>query len=158
MGEFFSATIDNLLDDLLLGQVSYWQKWGVAGRVGGSVNNYYVVDPTAGPSFSFAPGVAQMALLFPYVRQGARRVAATGGVMKVVAFENTNGKRMVFAKRTPANPTASVTITGLAPGVYGVKRTPAGSSGIITDPDVTVGANGWAVLPIAPGYTAVYAK
>ena len=161
MSEWYPATIDTVIDDVLSGGVSHWQKWGMAGRLGGSVNNYYIVDPTASPpAFTFAPNAAHMSLVFPFVRFGAERIGATSSIgMKVMAFEHPNGKRIVHAKRTTGQPAANVTITGLVPGAtYGVRRIAAASTTLVDDPDRTANANGWIVLSLAPGYTTVYQR
>ena len=121
MTERFQAVIDNLLEDLVVGRVSTWQKWSIGGRSdvpGGSGNGYYNVNCSVpgSPTFALSTNVPHMALIFPYVRMHAKQIFSSHPVMRTVAFQNTNGKLVVHARRLAANPAASVTITGLTPG------------------------------------------
>lgn len=162
MTEWFNATIDTIIDDLTLGNVTVWQKWGYVGKAGVGSNpqsTYYIYDPATG-QINFATNTPHMALVFPYVKLGAQRIGCASSLgMKIVAFENANGKRTVTCKRTTAQATASVTITGLAPSaVHGVRKINSGTVTLVDGADVTADANGWAVLTLAPGYTTVYAR
>jgi O-glycosyl hydrolase len=160
MSELFTASVDTVLDDLLVGQVSSWQKWSVAGKKGGSLNGYYVADLSnpAAPVFSFAPKAAHMALVFPYVRLGAVRVDAQSATMRTAAFVNANGSSVVVAKRSGGTGSEPVTISGLKPGTYGVRSIAAGSTQAFNQPDVTAAANGTLTVTLAEGYTTVYGK
>ena len=161
MSEYFNATIDTLFDDLLLGQVSSWQKWAIANR-GGGLNPqaaYYSADLSnpANPILTFAPNTAPLALVFRYVRMGAVRVDAQSATMRTMAFVNTSGTQVVVVKRA-AGSSAPVTITGLRPGTYGVRTMAAGTTQAANLPDVVVAANGSVTVTLSDGYTTVYGK
>jgi hypothetical protein len=160
MSELFTANVDTVLDDLLVGQVSSWQKWSVAGKMGGSLNGYYVADLSnpASPVYNFAPNVAPMALVFRYVRLGAVRIDARSATIRAVAFVNPDGSNVVVAKRTVGAGTAPVTINGLRPGVYGVRAVAAGSTQAVNQPDVTVAPDGALTVTLPEGLTTVYGK
>lgn len=156
MSEWTGGSIDQVIQDLVEGQVTAWQKWGVAGIGIGDVV-YIKADKTVNPPIlTYSPHGIYCALLFPYVREGAVRINSINATMKTIAFENTNGKQVVLV-RAPAS--TSVTITGLRPGIYGVKHVLiSGATTIDTKPDVMVGTNGQAVLNLATGYTTIYAR
>jgi O-glycosyl hydrolase len=160
MSELFTANVDTVLDDLLVGQVSSWQKWSVAGKKGGSLNGYYVADLSnpAAPVFSFAPNVAPMALVFRYARLGAVRVDAQSATMRTVAFVNPDGSNVVVVKRPVEAGSGPVTISGVKQGTYGVRSIAAGSTQASNQPDVTAAANGTLTVNLAAGYTAIYGK
>ena len=73
--EFLSATSNDLIDDLTLGNASYWEKYGING--GPADANAYVNVALSGSSFSFSSSYFRFRQFFHYVRPGAVRVAAT---------------------------------------------------------------------------------
>ena len=160
MSEYFPADIDVLFDDLTIGNVSSWQKWSVAGRQGGSLAGYYVADfsnPSA-PVYTFAPNVANLALVFRYVRSGAVRIEAQSATMRTMAFVNSDGKQVLFAKRRAGSGSGAVTVTGMQPGTYGVRAIADGSTKAVDRPDIVVAADGSATVPLNPGCTTIYGK
>lgn len=159
MTEWFNATIDTVLDDLTIGGVSLWQKWGLAGKIGVGSNPqawYYIYDAGV-PSVNIATNSHHMALLFPFVRNGADRIDAVSAEMsKIVAFENANGSQVVFMKRTTAG--GVVNFSGLQPGSYGVRHIPNASTTAQNNADITVGGGGTAAITIPTGYTVIYKR
>ena len=155
MLEFTHATVDDLFDDLVGGNVSSWQKYGIAGpaRGGGPQppGNMMIVADAGGqrPRIGILPASAPLAQLFRSVRPGAVRIGATAGRQDVgaVAFRNPGGGIAVSVKadpglvrraqeaiwrhlglRTPALSSGGshrVRIAGLPPGRYAVERSNA---------------------------------
>ncbi len=163
MAEWINATVDTLFDDLLIANVSSWQKWAVAGLKGAGSNQqsvYYAVDLSnpAKPVIAYAPTSAPLELFFRYVRMGAVRVEAQSPTMRTAAFVNSDETQVVVVKRAVGNGSALVALSGLRPGIYGTRTIAAGTSVATDMPDLVVGANGTAVVTLAEGYTTVYGK
>jgi hypothetical protein len=163
MSEYFNATMDTLFDDLLLTQVSSWQKWAIANRVGG-VNSpqavYYRIDLSSPgvPVVTYAPNTPPLSLVFRHVRLGAVRVDAQSPTMRTLAFVNTDGTQVLVARRAPGSGSASVAMTGLKPGTYGMRTATANSSQTTDLADVMVAAAGTVTVNLPEGYTTLYGK
>ncbi len=162
MSEFINATVDQLIEDLTVANVSSWQKWAIAYRKGGNPQAfYYLADPSNpnGPSIRMAPNTALMAQYFRHVRLGAVRVAARSSVptRQPVAFVNADGNYVVVLKTGIRTGSTPMTITGLRPGTYGVRATNYGEQ--VSDlPDVVTAADGSVALSIPEGVTTIYGK
>jgi hypothetical protein len=162
MSEYYNATMDTLFDDLLLGQVSSWQKWAIAGLVGGpNPQGRYISADISNPSnpvITLAPNTAALSLVFRHVRMGAVRVDAQSSTMRTVAFVNTDGSQVLVARRAPGSGSASVTIAGLKPGTYGMRTATVAASQATDLADVVVPAAGSVTVSLPEGYTTLYAK
>jgi hypothetical protein len=159
MTEWFDATIDTVIDDLVIGGVSIWQKWGIAGKVGVGSNpqsSYYIYDEGT-DTVSIATNSHHMALFFPFVRAGAERIDVTSAEMaRLVAFENANGSQVVLMQRTTAS--GVVNFSGLAPGSYGVRHIPNASTTVQDNADVTVNGSGNVSFTVPTGHTVLYKR
>ena len=128
MSEYINATVDTLLDDLTLANVSSWQKWALATRNSSNPQAYYytaTLPGSGGATLAYAPSTAALAQFFRYVRLGAVRVDAQSTTMKTVAFVNANGNYVLVVRRTPGSGSGSVAVGGLKAGSYGVRTTNA---------------------------------
>lgn len=163
MSEYFNATVNELIDDLTIAHVSSWQKWAIADRTGRSNPQafHFNVDLSnpAAPVFAWAPNSALLAQFFRHVRMGAVRIAARSqdtGVVPV-AFVNPDGSEVLVVKVAQGSGSRTVGITGLTPGIYGVRTT--GYSGIARDlADSAVGADGNPGVTLTEGVTTLYGK
>ncbi len=162
MSEFFNATVDQLIEDLTVSNVSSWQKWAIADRTGRTNPQafYYLANLSnpASPVFTMAPNTAFMAQYFRYVRLGAVRIAAQSSVATrlPVAFINTNGSYVVVVKTNAGTGAQAVTVSGLPNGTYGVRTVNFGQQASDL-PDV-VAANGILTLTLPEGFTTIYGK
>jgi len=125
MLERIGAGIDVLLEDLIVGNVSVWQQWAVAGRIkDGDRNSYYVLIDTekSEPPYASMNDLSyQLSQVFLFVRRGAVRVDARSDNpdKTCVAFINRDGGRVVIVRARKAG--APVTVNGLPEGQYGVR-------------------------------------
>ena len=159
MLEKVGAGIDVLLEDLLVGQVSSWQQWAVAGKSqdGDKGAFYALVDGGgASPAISVAKDASQLAQVFRFVRRGARRIKTQNAIptQTSVAFINPDGTWVVVARARAAD--ASFTLRGLPAGQYGLRFI---SDALVREEPapMTVPPNGllsWSIP--APGVLTVY--
>ncbi len=106
MLEYTHSDIDDLIADLTHGNVSSWQKYGIAmlddGNGGIAPGNMLrVTDPTPGKArIALLPGSIPLANLFRAVDPGAVRIGATTDKpwLKSVAFTNPDGRMVVSLK------------------------------------------------------------
>ena len=162
MSEWFDATMDSLLTDLTVANISYFQKWSIAGRVGSGSNpqsGYYLYNGTSvGWAGNGSVNTAPLSILFPYVRLGAVRVKLTvpSTLLRGVAFVNTNGKECVLLQRTSGS--SAVAVAGLTPNaVYRVMKCAGPATGVVTPGgSVTADANGVATVTCDVGYTTLF--
>jgi hypothetical protein len=156
MLEFFTASVDDLVEDLTVANVSAWEKYAVAAPNATSDYAYLyanVSDP-ANPVVTLGSKAAQMMPYFRFARLGAVRVGATsdsGGVTPV-AFVNTNDTQVLVVKGDGA----PLTIRGMRDAVYGV-RSVANDGRVSNVADVTA-FGGVLDVTVTAGVTAIYDK
>ena len=164
MLEHIGSGIDDLWQDLTVGNVSSWQQFTLAycgntddPSVGGSYLQVNQSSP-ASPHINVTTQARWFHQIFLFVRAGAVRVgvSSSNSALQAMAFRNANGKYVTIV-RAP-NGSATFTIRGLPAGTYGVKYTTS-SQYNIDGADVTVGAGGNLTTSIpADGIITVYAR
>ena len=164
MSEWINATADTLIEDLTVGNVSSFQKWAIAQKtgVGSSPQSFYVLanlSNPGSPQIGFAPNSAFMSQYFRYVRMGAVRVSAqsSASTRVPVAFVNADGRYVVVVKTKAGTGSQVVTLTGLAPGNYGV-RTMSYNEQAVDQADVVAAADGSLTITIPDGFTAIHGR
>lgn len=163
MTEWFPASLDTLFDDLVVGNVSTWQRWAVAGSAGSLRSNphstYYFWD---GAALQFASNatvsVAPLLQVLPFMHVGGQRIGVTvpATLSKAVAFENADGKQFVAVKRDSGS--SVMTFSGLRPGAYGVRTCASITATPVEQANVLVLGNGTVSVTVSSGFTTVYAK
>ena len=156
MLEFFTASVDDLVQDLTVANVSAWEKYAIAAPNPNSDYAYLYanVSNPANPVVSFGAKAAQMMPYFRFARLGAVRVGATsssGGVTPV-AFVNTNATQVLVLK----GDAAELTVRGMKDAVYGV-RSVANDGRVTNGADITASA-GVINVTVPAGVTAIYDK
>lgn len=160
MLEKLDAGIDVLLEDLLVGHVSSWQQWAVAGKSEwGRQSAFYIFVDNSDPEnvkISKSRLSQHLSQVFRFVRRGAVRIAATSDneTTTSVAFINPDGGRVVVLR---AYDTAgSVAIAGLPAGRYAARF--IDDDLIIEDrPPRPIGAGETLTLELSrPGVLTVY--
>jgi hypothetical protein len=156
MLEFFTASVDDLLQDLTVANVSAWEKYAIASPKQNSDYAYLYADVSnpSNPVVSLGAKAAQMMPYFRFVRLGAVRVGATsnsGGIVPV-AFVNPNGTNVVVVKGDGA----ALTVKGIRDAVYGVRSVAA--DGKVTNATDVAAANGVLKVTVPAGVTAIYDK
>jgi hypothetical protein len=123
MLEKIGAGIDELFEDLTVGNVSGWQQWAVADKFGQPDRGiYYAIvddrDPAA-PRVLPTQTSRLLSQVFRYVRRGAIRIEATSDNRDkaIVAFQNPAGGQVVVVRAKTAG--GPLTVVGLAAGRYG---------------------------------------
>jgi hypothetical protein len=124
MLEKVGAGIDVLFEDLVVGNVSGWQQWAAADRLGTDNGGYYALVDDRDPAHPRVLPAATSPLLsqvFRYVRRGAVRVAATSdrADKAVVAFVNPGDRQTVVVRAKRAG--GALTVRGLGAGRYGLR-------------------------------------
>jgi hypothetical protein len=160
MLEKVGAGIDVLLEDLVVGNVSGWQQWAAADRIGTDNGGYYALvddrDP-ARPRVLPSRTSLLLSQVFRHVRRGAVRLGATSdrSDKTPVAFVNPGGDQAVIVRAKRAG--GALTVRGLAPGRYGLRF--VGNDRTVTElPAVDVrGGELSTTIPDA-GALAVYSK
>ena len=118
----YPARINDLVDDLVLGGVSYWTRYHIADRGAGaassSVGSYFATDFDA-TSFLRNAEYWRFRQFMRYVRPGAVRIDATSTSSSVrpFAFDRSGTRVVVLINDSSSN--VSVTVQGLTPGSYG---------------------------------------
>ncbi len=126
MLEKVDAGIDQLMEDLIVGNVSGWQQWAMAGRSDTPDQGAYYARVNVGQSGSAAIGPARraggLAQVFRNVRRGAVRIGASSTATNRIAtaFINPDGKWVAVIRATGSGAT---TINGLPAGRYIVSFT-----------------------------------
>lgn len=115
--EYMGLTIHHLYDDLVLGGVSYWEIYGLAGPQPQSIKSH-----ASSASFRGGAHYWDFRQVMHYVRPGAVRVEATSDdpALRVLAFVRNGKTTVVFLNNTPPHQARTVTVNSLPPGVYGV--------------------------------------
>jgi hypothetical protein len=156
MLEFYTAGVDDLVQDLTVANVSAWEKYAIAAPKPDSDYAYLyanVSNPT-NPVVTFGSKAAQMMPYFRFARMGAVRVGATSnsGGITPVAFVNTNGTNVLVVKGDGA----ALTVKGIRNAVYGVRNV-AGDGKVTNAADVTA-TGGTLTVTVPSGVTAIYDK
>ena len=156
MLEFFTASVDDLVQDLTVANVSAWEKYAIAAPNSNSDYAYLYADVSnpANPVVTFGAKAAQMMPYFRFARLGAVRVAATsnsGGVTPV-GFVNTNGTHVLVVKGNGA----ALAVRGMRDGVYGV-RSVANDGRVTNAADITA-SGGVLNVTVPAGVSAIYDK
>lgn len=161
MLEKVNAGIDQLMEDLTVGNVSGWQQWALAGTTNSAdAGAYYLRADTTKPAstaISQARLTPELSQVFNYVRQGAVRIGATSADSnkKVVAFINKNGGNVVIIK---SNTGDSFALSGLPAGTYGLTyTTDAQKAASLPDISISSGQLLNASIP-ATGVLTIHAK
>jgi hypothetical protein len=154
MLEHIGSGVEDLYEDLVVGQASAWQQYALAFGAGDGGGQYYqIIDgrPVMASRTRF------LRQYFHYVRLGARRVGATSSTsdVRVVAFQNPGGRLAVVMHVGTAG---AIEIRGLAAGTYGASVTTSTATGKELG-DHKVGADGiFRVTTPASGVLTVYRK
>ncbi len=163
MLEHINSGVDDLIEDLTVGNVSAWEKFAIADCH--SANDlsfqatYYQIntsDPAA-PIINITNDSRLLRQIFAYARMGAVRVGTASGstAIKPVAFRNTNGRHMVAMRTTGPQ---TITVRGLPAGTYGINYSTL-SSVNVSAADVTIGSGGTVTATIpAGGVITVFGK
>ncbi len=156
MLEFFTASVDDLVQDLTVGSVSAWEKYAIAAPNPSSDYAYLYADvrDPANPVVTFGAKAAQMMPYFRFARLGAVRVKATSdsGAVTPVAFVNANGTHVVVVKGDGA----ALTVRGMKDAVYGVRS--VANDGKVTN-GADISASGSVLNVTVPrGVSAIYDK
>ena len=117
MLEHIGADVEELYDDLTVGQVSAWQQFTLAFPTTDNGGQYYVISGGVPVIGSRTVGLRQY---FHYVRAGAIRVGAASDhadLVRPVAFENVGNAPLVVLHMARAG---TVALRGMRPGQYGV--------------------------------------
>ena len=156
MLEFFTASVDDLVQDLTVANVSAWEKYAIAAPNPNSDYAYLHADVSnpANPLVRFGAKAAQMMPYFRFARMGAVRVGATSSSNGVtpVAFVNTNGTHVLVVK----GDAGELTVSGVKDAVYGV-RSVANDGRVTNAADITA-SGGVLSVTVPAGVTAVYDK
>ena len=157
MLEHIGSGVDDLLDDLTIGNVSAWSQYALAYEAekdrGGL---YYVVDERdpRHPVVREGSRTPFLRQVFRAARLGAVRVGASSdeGMARPVAFRNPDGRIGIAIRTTRA---AQVTIGGLPAGTYAITyATAERPRGALPDA-VTTGSAIVATIPAAGVLTAL---
>ena len=156
MLEFFTASVDDLLEDLTVANVSAWEKYAIAAPKPDSDYAYLYanVSNPSNPVVSLGAKAVHMMPYFRFARMGAVRVGATSnsGGVRPVAFINTNGTNVVVVKGDGA----ALTVRGIRDAVYGVRN--VAPDGKITNAADVTATGGVLNVTVPSGVTALYDK
>jgi len=128
MLEHVGGDTAELHTDLTVANASAWQQYGIATELSLKDKDrgayYYVRDLATRdtPKLKMAERTRGLAQYFRYIRAGAVRIGATSssGDVLPVAFRNPGGSAVVVAQ---AKSPATIRVTGLPAGVYGLRYT-----------------------------------
>ena len=129
--EKIGATYHDLHEDLKLARVSSWEQYTISHPINDNGAQYYWIDTSDSVKPVVRTGIRTYYLqqYFKYVRRGARRIGAISSHLDCdpIAFINPNGKYVVIVRSfTPA----TLTITGIPPGIYGIRYTVHKQAGV----------------------------
>jgi O-glycosyl hydrolase len=154
----FPATINDLINDLTSGGVSYWTRYhlsgGGRGPTAGGFGSTFVAD-WDGTSFWRNTEYWKFRQFMRYVRPGAVRIEANSTVPSIRSFAfSHSGRTTVVLVNTGGE--ASFTVQGLPAGIYGVSQAVGGQvyseRGIqsVSGSGVTVTVPGGSILTVYP--------
>jgi len=158
------VSIETLLEDLTVGNVSAWQQFSMA-YCDNSTNRdrtgiYYQINQSnpLSPVVTMTNNARDYRQVFDYVRAGAVRIAAVSGnasVLATVAFRNADGRYVAVVRAQAA---AAFAVRGLPAGTYGVNygvQVPYN----VDLPDVVIATGGSATVSIpAKGVITLYQR
>jgi hypothetical protein len=159
MLEHIGADVNELYEDLTIGNNVAWQQFTLAFPTSDNGAQYYVVDNSnpSNPQVNIGSRTKLLRQYFKFIRAGAQRIDASSanGSFDPVAFINPDGKYVVVVK---ASGGGSFSVAGLPSGRYGIKYT-TGSQYDVDLADVTLGSGGVlnASIP-ASGVMTMYGK
>ena len=135
MLEHVGADSDELIDDLIYGNISSWQQYGIATNLLNNPGGYYLkvdMDNPDSPRAYLDSRAAELSVIFNHVRIGARRVSAIADDTSLtpVAFVNEDGSSVLSVRSGNAQ---SVEISGLPEGTYEIVH--ATTDGQLTQKD-----------------------
>jgi hypothetical protein len=164
MLEHGGSGYEHLHEDLIFGNVSAWQQFGLAFCGNANQDNggtYFVVTGAKPGENSPVVRTGRMTKFlrqyYRYVQLRAVRVGATtaNGTFEPVAFRNINGKHVVVVKAAAGG---SFTVGGLPAGTYGIDYTTTADY-MRPLPDVTItGSQAITTSIPASGVLTVFAK
>jgi hypothetical protein len=158
MLEHIGSGVDDLLEDLTVGNVSAWQQYALAYPSDRDRGGLYF--PLRGDTTDLVVTEGRRTRLlrpvFRHVRPGAVRLGARaeGRALRGAAFRDTGGGVVAVARTGRA---ARVTVAGLPAGRYGITWATEDAQGALAD--TTIAAGGTVVVPLgAPGVVVVFAR
>jgi hypothetical protein len=154
MLEHIGSGVDDLYEDLVVGQASAWQQFTLGVGVGDGGGQYYQILDGRPVMASRTRFLRQY---FRYVRMGAQRLGAQSSTsdVRVVAFKNPARGLVVVLHTDHGRP---VELRGLRPGNYGVSVTTSSQTSAELG-DHAVGAAGTLTFTaLAAGVATAYAK
>jgi hypothetical protein len=120
MNEWYDATVGTLIEDLIYGQVSSWEKYVLASTVASPVWHYFSIDVTDPdvPVLSYPAQTRYIRQLSHYIDTGSVRVSASinNDSIKIVSFLSSADKLMIFIYVTAA--VAEIVINGVRNATY----------------------------------------
>jgi hypothetical protein len=139
MLEHLGSGIDDLLEDLVIGNNSAWQQYTIAFPAGDDGSHYFSVDRSTG-AVMIDRRTKDLGQVFRYVRAGATRISSSTAdqALVTVAFVNPDGTYVVVIR---ADRERKISVRGLPSGTYGVTYTTPNVHGA-TSPDVTIASGG----------------
>ncbi|MGH7524901.1 MAG: hypothetical protein ACREK8_11380, partial [Gemmatimonadales bacterium] len=153
MLEHIGSGVEDLYDDLTIGQVSAWQQFTLAFPGADNGAQYYSIVGGVPVIGSRTLGLRQY---FRYVRAGAVRVGAASdnaAVVRPVAFTNVGNAPVVVLHMARA---AAIALHGLRPGNYGVTTSDPAHAALA---DLTAGAGGSLTVNVpSAAIVTVYSK
>ena len=135
MLEHVGADSDELIDDLIYGNISSWQQYGIATDLLDNPGGYYLkvdMDDPDSPNVYLDSRAVGLSVIFNHVRIGASRVSAIADDTSLtpVAFVNENGSSVLSVRSSSAQ---SVEVSGLPNGTYEIVH--ATTDGQLTQED-----------------------
>ena len=135
MLEHVGADSDELIDDLIYGNISSWQQYGIATNLLDNPGGYYLkvdMENPDSPNVYLDSRAVGLSVIFNHVRIGASRVSAMADDTSLtpVAFVNENGSHVLSVRSSSAQ---SVEVSGLPNGAYGIVH--ATTDGQLTQED-----------------------
>ena len=117
--EFMGLTIDHLYDDLVIGGVSYWEVYGLAGP-----DYEAALSHVSSTTFRGERWYWRFRQVSHYVRPGAVRIGcvSTDPGLRALAFERDGRPTVVLINTTAPHAQRTVSLEGLPAGRYGVSQ------------------------------------
>ncbi len=114
--EFMGLTIDHLYDDMVIGGVSFWEVYGLAGP-----DYKAALSHVSSTAFRGGKWYWRFRQVSHYVRPGSVRIQATAtdAALRCLAFERGGRVTVVLINTGPPQARRVVTVTGLPAGTYG---------------------------------------
>lgn len=156
MLEHVGADINELFEDLVFGNASAWQQYGIATNLQSNEGGYYYRAELSNPDvprYYLSETARLFAPIFRHVRSGATRLNTTNDLpLKVAVFRNTDGSYVAAILSELQQQTQ---LTGLPAGHY-VSRGLNKDAIITTTTEFELQEGEAMPLMIRPGLTMVY--